>query len=678
MPTKIELLEEAEKRGLLPEDKKGLLQEARSRGLIVTQPSQAAQAPSDQKVALGGLGTPSTGPLGATLRSFADSATAGLIEPAATGVSMLADKAMQAGGLLPKESLPNLAAQFLQNQKAQKESLKSSYPFSSGVGEALGYVTPLGAFGKTMELGEAALKKAAPYAEKYGGRLIENAPELVQKAGRLFGRVASSGAEGAIGNEAYESLNPNRQSTHGEALGVGAVSNIIPHTIGEGIDYARSPAAKETAKNTIESIPFLGKFLKSQEASRIKPLEEAFAAKEAGKSLAKEQAKMNYASDVEAANNEYLQQQESKKNLIQKFNEKQELRRSQYDEAKKNAVDKLKNLDPGNVESAQAFGDSVKQLKDTMSKEYSEVVGPIEKRISLKKAHVDNVRKSIVSEFETKGYLKQNGQIDYKAINSITDPSIRNHYLQLADYSRRLSKNPSVQSLKNIMDEFSNKANWKNIYSTADESTFRKLWHDAKESMFDSLEKNAGGDNLKKIRDARARYKEGKDILNQIGGLSSESKYAEEIAKGLQSKLPGRFIEETLASRPELKPEMANAILSDITNKATSPKQLTKLMDYYGRDNLKNLLGKRFDDLVKAEKSLYSTSKPFVKEKFPKIDLKKRKVSKPDLSEFAPSKFIAPESEVEKSIGWLQGMIPKNKPFMKGLLRAGIKTELNQ
>ena len=102
MPRGLELLLEAERRGILPDEKKGLLAEARQRGLVpggsvAAAPAEAAAPEAPESMGLGEMASSAVGNLPGSAWQFAKDVTAPIHSPIETakGLGGLAAGAYQ-------------------------------------------------------------------------------------------------------------------------------------------------------------------------------------------------------------------------------------------------------------------------------------------------------------------------------------------------------------------------------------------------------------------------------------------------------------------------------------------------------------------------------------------------------------------------------------------------------
>ena len=204
MPGGLELLLEAERRGILPDDKKGMLTEARQRGLVPGGSAQATPAAPEAPPPSMGLGEMASSAVqnvpGSALQ-FAKDVTAPIHSPIETvkGLGGLG------AGVLEKQARV-LKNTFLGSEDAPGENEQKLEALASFVGDRYGGIEeikrtiaedPVGVLSDIAGLlmgGGGAAVKAAGTAGK-----VSNVASRVGKAGRAIdpARLASAGAKGA-------------------------------------------------------------------------------------------------------------------------------------------------------------------------------------------------------------------------------------------------------------------------------------------------------------------------------------------------------------------------------------------------------------------------------------------------------------------------------------------------
>lgn len=170
-------------------------------------------------------------PVFAGIRKFGQSASAGLTEPAAAGVSALIDKGLQATGKLPERSLKDSYNEYRNNQANSLRKQQENNPISSTIGEIGGLVAPGSLFGKAYE--------GAGKAVEYGAPLLEKIPE------KLGAQALTKAAlKGSLANVAYQGVNPDSTTSPLANAAYGAGGEIL----GEGLQSAGNSLLKVPSK----------------------------------------------------------------------------------------------------------------------------------------------------------------------------------------------------------------------------------------------------------------------------------------------------------------------------------------------------------------------------------------------------------------------------------------------
>ena len=194
MPSGLELLLEAERRGILPDNKKGLLAEARQRGIVPGGNVQAAPEPPPQSMGLGEMASSAVQNLPGSAWQFAKDVTAPIHSPIETakGLGGLAAGAFQKAMYTPSEQ----AASGDNSVDALVDFVKERY---GGLDEIKRTVAedPAGFLADIAGLGMGGgglAAKAAGTASRVG-----KVGAAVQKAGRAIdpARLPSTGAKRA-------------------------------------------------------------------------------------------------------------------------------------------------------------------------------------------------------------------------------------------------------------------------------------------------------------------------------------------------------------------------------------------------------------------------------------------------------------------------------------------------
>lgn len=126
------------------------------------------------------------------LGRFGNSATAGLVNPVAAGLSSVIDEGLQAIGTIPERSIGEAYDYYSGLQKERDKQFQSENPASAMTADILGLLAPGGAFSQAAKVGQKGAT-ALKLGSKGAGILSKAAEGLVRGGvgNALYGQVAS-------------------------------------------------------------------------------------------------------------------------------------------------------------------------------------------------------------------------------------------------------------------------------------------------------------------------------------------------------------------------------------------------------------------------------------------------------------------------------------------------------
>jgi hypothetical protein len=160
-------------------------------------------------------------PAWAFLRKGTQSATAGLSEPVAAGLSTAATFDPWKNKI---SDIPDLYNKFRQNQRVSLTKLERENPYASGAGTITGLVAPNGAFNQLYK-GAGALTGAV-------GKGLTNAAPILEKTPGIVSKLGNAGLTGGLANLGYETINPESTDTPLSSFEKGAEANIAGESVG--------------------------------------------------------------------------------------------------------------------------------------------------------------------------------------------------------------------------------------------------------------------------------------------------------------------------------------------------------------------------------------------------------------------------------------------------------------
>jgi hypothetical protein len=266
------------------------------------------------------------------------------------------------------------------------------------------------------------------------------------------------------------------------------------------------------------------------------------------------------------------------------------------------------------------------------------------KRYSLKKISPEKVRESVLSTLKRQGLVDKKGNILVEEIESILSPERKSFTKKLVEISDAIQKNPSVRKMQNILRDLDNLANFGAKNRSSEQRMFGNISRSAKEAFFDSMEGIAKPKDVEALRAARKTYATKKPMYERLESATFAD--PEKVVKGAGSQLTGSMIKDTVAAIPELKKPLGDVVIANIVKRGTTPQSLSRAIDEFGRDTLKQILDDdTFKKLMDAEKRFHVSRKPFVRGEAPKVE------------PFTPRQM--PDPEMAKIYKWLSGFLGK-------------------
>lgn len=444
------------------------------------------------------------------------------------------------------------------------------------------------------ELGTTALSKVPALASVPNGGMVKNAMKMGARGGL---------AQSIIG-QLQEGPDINRLPID-FALGAGGelVGSGISKAIGMGAGAIKrgieSGVLPKSMRSSVESIPLIGGFLKgSREAN------EAIARRTFDEGEAIKRAEWD----------------KNKQQAIESFKNLESKRKNAYLQEKALSIDDIKKLSPADeITVGDKFVKAIKDSDLALGKEYKAAVDPVLKKYGLKKASPQVIRDELNSILLENGLLDTKGNILRSELDEVLAPTRKNFLSKLIDISEGLQKNPSIQKLNKVTQDLQSLANFGALNRSSEEKMFGSLARKSRESLLENLEQVAKGNDFEILKSAKQKYAQAAPVFEQLRPLAE--KFPEQITKSAGSQLPQSFIKDVLVKQPQLKSAIADVVMNNIISKSTTPKAMQSVIDNYGRDTLKNLLGKQaFEKLISAEKRFIDANKGFARGAAPRID----------------------------------------------------------
>jgi len=436
-----------------------------------------------------------------------------------------------------------------------------------------------------------------------------------------------------VGQGARTEIDPSASFV--DAL-TGAVLSGLPYKVGSVAGNSAQPFAK-MANESINKMNPLGIGIGS--------------AREAIQNEAKDLAKSEYNTGIA--------------DLQDKFRTQKEMASNNY----QSSLDSLKNdlMDlplKGRAESGEALGKSIKDLGIAATTNYEMSVKPIINKYglsthdpeALKSAITDQIRDiGASSERMSPEYKKLAGKLSEFADKLNIGPKTKEVAL---GYEQAPSKSLSVMDLYKIDKDLKSLADFGSGNRGPAEKIYGSLSKISSEELEAALAKKAPKQEFEKFVSATKDYRDAKSILDNVGQF--KDLHGEHIIARAKGSLPESFLSDVLNKTPGVANSTGDVILHDLASKAKTPEMLNKAINGYGRDNLKSILGDRFDKLLRIESDfggLQDQSKSMV-------------APKP-----IPFKYVSP---AEKRIAsMIEGYSKSNKPLMIKYLAPALASYLN-
>lgn len=256
MATKLELLQEAERRGILPAEKVPLLREAEKRGLITRNQESAPIGTTEAAIVGAGQGVSA---------GFGEEIVAGLSSPFIYGVSRLAESLGYDTKGLADKTLGEIYQEEVQKSRSEIEQAQEQQPAAFLGGEVLGSVMGAGKVVKGAKTAGLTLPSLRT------GNLTQRAAKSALGAG------TSAGIYGAGTAKEGERLKEGIKSA-GTGAALGAAIPVVSKTLQskpvraaaeEVKDLASQAYTKATESGGILKPSFVDKFISS--AKKVEP-----------------------------------------------------------------------------------------------------------------------------------------------------------------------------------------------------------------------------------------------------------------------------------------------------------------------------------------------------------------------------------------------------------------------
>jgi hypothetical protein len=470
--------------------------------------------------------------------------TYGLADRASPYLTAGVDKALQGVGIKSgDQSYSNLVSQDQAEIQSELERQKQESPISSMIGEGIG--TAVG-FQPLYKGAEAIV--GAPAAIEKGAPLVQKALNALQNTGKLAGA-------GAVSNLAYDKLRGAEISPE-ESLGIGGASNVIIPAALKGLGKGLSAIPKAASKIS-EAVAEPGPIVQ-----RLKGLATGWENPAAGWQKGAKEARLSKYG-----------------NKLEKLAEG------------KGASDE--------IATGKALGEQVSSAKKALSDKFEETVNPILEAHGEKPANVEKIIGEIGSIFKKNNLLDVSGNLKRNVLEKLPsgDPT-RKMFETLAEYSTNLQTNPTLGELSLIKKSLQNLAKFDKVSGSPLADVSKRIAGVAREALEENIGQYAGAAGKEQFTQGMKEYATKAPIYKTLKKITSKA--PEKIPNAVRN-LEGSVISDMVTKAPEIKESVAKVVLSQISQKATNPKQLTKLLNKYGRENLGKILD---DESVKALEKL--------------------------------------------------------------------------
>ena len=539
-----------------------------------------------------------------TLRNYVSSVTGGISEPVSAATSAIGEKAAQGLGAFPEGSDRPISEAYKDYRQQGQEDLKQFRKESPGLAltsDLVGLVGP-GAF-------STAYKGSSKLASKLVPEVTKDAPFL----SRLLSKIGAGAIRGGGSAGTYQALNPNVELEDKplDVAKAAALGGTIDAGLGAGgvLYDASKEGIKSGAKalinypikyfeqtgfgkvfDVIEKQKFLDKF---DDVAKKADVDTTISAGESfieGVQSADQAAFDKYKAIKDPIMKKFKDSSASVERIRQKII-------NELDDA--GAIDMKGNIDFDSVIFSGPEGAYYKRLaKDIDSLSQNPSMGELDRVL--------------------RGYGKLANfgkKVDRTPAESMFSKLWGAGRDDLLDNAERLlveseKKAPQVRAASKGLDSALNKQ------SIAEKSAQTPLQGERMRQILaedqaladknvanadDALQSRLADAELKgtvtaqDLRAARKEFASQQPAFERLRKIANKD--PEKIIKSARTNLPGSFIDDAIASNPELRDPLKKAVLGDLVRKSKSPEQLKKAMEEYGIDQLRNLFQFDFEVL---------------------------------------------------------------------------------
>lgn len=478
-----------------------------------------------------------------TARSFARGATAGISEPLSAGVGSLIAKGIQGeqkispqttGGVpewlqQPAEKgIPEIYDEMSSRGSQELREMEKKHPYQTTIGNIAGLVSPGGVFSQGTKL-----------AGKAAGAI----PGLVSGASK----VARYGIQSGLANTIYQGIDnasgkamgENRKWSPGKDFAEGALYDVGLRSIGPLTEKVISPIASGAKSFVGDNLSRVSAMVKSLPG--VKGLSQA-------------------ADEIKA--NKFTRNLES---IAQKVG----------------ADDR--------VTVGNNFKGAVAGEKKALSQSWDDLVTPVLKEHGGKKASVDGIQAEIKKAFQDYSLVDDAGNINLAPLEKLPpgDPT-RKSLQQLAEYSETLANNPpTVSELNLIKRSLQGMADFGKMNKDPSAKMFSDIARSARKSLEDNIRTLSGEAGAEQFNRGMKEYATKAPQLQKLAKIASKEP---EKIPSLVRRMEGTGISQAVDTVPGLKTPMQKVVVSQILQASNNPKKLSKVINQYGREQLKNIL----------------------------------------------------------------------------------------
>lgn len=457
----------------------------------------------------------------------------------------------------------------------------------------------------------------AALAGKIVGGTAGGAVGLARAATPLARILASVGTNVGVGQQDVDASDM-LSGENAKKVGIDALMGLIPSAAIEGYSAAKKPVAAAVSKmmkspfvkdklgRIVKSIPVLGDYIESGQKAKATAARDMFTQKEAMRKSYYDSAVNKKKAALEAKK---IAQKQAQEGMVE------------------STKIKVKTLPESDVRGAgESFISATDELDAGLAKKVSDAAKPVLEKYGTAKLPIEKSRNVINEALKGQDLLDATGNVSDDAINLIDAPQRKTFANKLRDLSFSMRKNPTVKSVKSMLEDVAEYANFDGKDRTKYERTFGKLYNSLKESFYDGLQSVAKPEEAKAMIESRVKYSQTRPAID-IAKKLTKGGTPEVAVERARNLLKGSTIDAVLGKTPELKEPIQQVVLADLSRASDNAKTFSKAIDKYGRGTLKKLLGNKYNQIAQVEREFLSASKSMAPDKLAVAKFKPHKFS---------------------------------------------------